>query len=110
MVRGHESQGVEHEVGDLVVPVHEEDDLVVALRPPAVEEVVLAFHLPSHGLALLAAQQLLPHVHPFIHAPHGGEVGGVIPAVHGAHSVLHEGHNVAFDDLPVLVLDRKSVV
>ena len=101
---GHEAQGVEHQVGDLVVPVHEENHLVVVLRPRAVEQVVLVLHLPAYGLAVFAGQQLLPHVHLLVHAPHGGEVGGVVPAVHGGHGGLHQLHDVAFDDLPVLVL------
>ena len=104
MVRGHESQGVEHQVADLIVPVYEEDHLVIVLRPLAVEEVVLAPHLLAHGLVSLAGQQLLPDIHALIHAAHGGEIGGVIPAVHGAHGVLHQGHDVALDDLTVLVL------
>ena len=40
-VVGLQADGVEHQIGDLVVLVHDQHHLVVTLRPAAVEHVVL---------------------------------------------------------------------
>ena len=53
VVMGQETQGVQHQIGDLIVAVHEQDDLVVLLGPAAVEQFVLVLHLGGDQLAVL---------------------------------------------------------
>ena len=101
---GHQSQGVQHQVGHLVALVHEEHHLVAALRPGAVEQVVIVRDLPGDERAVLPAHQLLPDVHALIHGAEGAEIAGVVAAVHDGHGLLHEAHDVAFDNLAVGIL------
>ena len=104
LVVAHQPQGIQHQVGYLVVLVHEEDDLIIALRPLAVEQVVSLLLLLGNQLPVLAGKQFIPYVHALIHGAHGVEVRGIVSAVHGRHSLLHQTRHIAFHDGAVLVL------
>ena len=104
VVHALESEGVERQVGDLVVFVHHEHDLVVILRPGAVDHVVLILRRGAHELAVLAGEQLLPNVEAGVEAVHGLKVGRVVAAIHGLHDVLQQLGRVGLDDGAVGVL------
>ena len=101
---GFQAQGVEHQVGDLVVLVHHQHHLVVLLRPLAVKHVVLAFQQGVDGLPVLTGQHLLPDVHHRVHLPEGGEIAAVVPAEGLAHGRLQQVHHVGLYNVVVHIL------
>ena len=104
VVHALKPEGIERQVGDLVVFVHNEHDLVVILRPGAVDHVVLILRRGAHERAVLAGEQFLPDVEPGVKAAHGVEVGRVVAAVHGLHDILQQLGRVGLDDGAVGIL------
>ena len=101
---GLQAHGVHDKVGDLVVFVHKEDDLIIVFRPVAVEHIILCFDQIADGLAVLAGEHLLPDVHGGIVAAELIKIGCIVAAVHAAHHALQELHHVGADDVAVGVL------
>ena len=104
VVHALEPEGVERQVGNFIVFVHNEHDLVVILRPGAIDHVVLVLRRGAHERAVLAGQQLLPDVEAGVEATHGVKVGRVVAAVHGLHDVLQQLGRVGLDDGAVGIL------
>ena len=101
---GFQAQGVEHQVGDLVVLVHHQHHLVVLLRPLAVKHVVLSFQQRVDRLPVLTGQHLLPDVHHRVHLPEGGKIAAVVAAEGLAHGRLQQVHHVGFHNVVVHIL------
>ena len=104
LLLGAQAEGVEHEVADLVVLVHYEHDLVIALRPGAVDDVVLALERVVYELAVLAGEHLLPDLEAGVEVAHRAEVARVVAAVDAAHHLVEQGDDVALDDVAVRIL------
>ena len=98
VVHALEPERVERQIGDLVVLIHNEHDLVVILRPAAVDHVVLGLRRGTHKLAVLTGQQLLPDVEAGVEAAHRIKVGRVVAAVHGLHDILQQLGRIGLDD------------
>ena len=99
-----EPEGVENKVGDLIVLIDDQHDLVVLLRPAAVEDIVLRLEQRAYDLAVLARQHLLPCVHCGIRGAEGVKVRAVIAAEGLPHRALQKLDNVGLDDVAVNVL------
>ena len=103
---GFQAQSVEDQVGDLVIVIDHQHDLVVFLRPCAVQQVILLFQQGVYRLAVLPGQHLLPDVHGGIGLSIGGKEFTVISAVGGAHGVLQKLDHIGLDDISVHILGK----
>ena len=103
---GFQAQSVEDQVGDLVIVVYHQHDLIVFLRPCAVQQIILLLQQGVYRLAILAGQHLLPDVHGGIGLSIGGKEFTVIPAVGSAHGVLQKLNNISLDDISVHILGK----
>ena len=102
-----EAQGVEHQVGQLIVLVDHQHHLVIGCGPLAVDEIILLQEKIADYLAVLAGQQLLPDLH-------GAEPGHVAHigrgearsagAVQRLHGRFDQVHHVGVDNGPGGVL------
>ena len=109
---GLEAHRVHDQIGDLIVFAHDQNNLVVCLRPSAVKHVVLRFQKRGDPRPVLARQKLFPDVHGGIIAAELRKIAAVIAAVHAAHHVLQQLHHVGLDNISVRVLciDRQRQI
>ena len=99
-----QAQRIDDKVGNFIVPVDDEHDLVVILRPGAVNEVVLLVQKVSHELAaltILRREHLLPGLHRGVGRAEALEIAAVIAAVELAHAGLQKLRHVGLEDLAV---------
>ena len=99
-----ESQRVQHEVRDLVVAVDDQHDLVVFLRPLAVDQIILRPEQRAHELPVFPREHLLPGVHHRVSRAEGRKVAAVVAAEGRAHRALQQLRDVGLDDVVVRVL------
>ena len=102
-----QAERVDHKVRNFVVLVDDEHDLVIILRPGAVDEVVLLVQQVAHELAaraVLRRQHLLPGLHRGVGRAEALEIAAVIAAVELAHAGLQKLRHVGLEDLAVGVL------
>ena len=99
-----QAEGVEHEVADLVVLVHDEDYLIVALGPGAVDDIVLALERLVNEAVPVPGQHFLPYLEAGVKVAHGAEVAGVVASVDAAHHLVEKGDDVGLHYVPVRVL------
>ena len=84
---GGQTQGIEGHIVDLVVFIHNNDDLIIGIGPGAIDHVVLVFQHSIDQAAVFTGQKLLPqlesthgthgaHIHTegFAHVQHGGNI------------------------------------
>ena len=102
-----QAERVDHKVRNFVVLVDDEHDLVIILRPGAVDEVVLVVQKVPHELAaraILRRQHLLPSLHRGVGRAKALKIAAVIAAVELAHTGLQKLRHVGLEDLAVGVL------
>ena len=102
-----QTERIDDKVGNFVVLVDDEHDLVVILRPGAVDQVVLLVQKVSHELAafaILRREHLLPGLHRGVGRAEALEIAAVIAAVELAHAGLQKFRHVGLKDLAVGVL------
>ena len=102
-----QTERIDDKVGNFIVPVDDEHDLVVILRPGAVDQVILLVQEVAHELAaltILRREHLLPGLHRGVGRAEALEIAAVIAAVELAHAGLQKLRHVGLEDLAVGVL------
>ena len=102
-----QTERVNDKVRNFVVLVDDEHDLVIILRPGAVDEVILVVQQVAHELAaraVLRREHLLPGLHRGVGRAEALEIAAVIAAVELAHAGLQKLRHVGLEDLAVGVL------
>ena len=99
-----QAQRIDDKVGNFIVLVDDEHDLVTLLRPGAVNEVILLVQKVAHELAaltILRREHLLPSLHRGVGRAEALEIAAVIAAVELAHAGLQKLRHVGLEDLAV---------
>ena len=95
------AQGVEHQIGQLIVFVDNQHHLVVGLRPLTVNEIILLFDEVADDLPIFSGEDLLPDIHGAEagHAVHisRGKAGGAL-TIEAFHGGVDELHHIRADD------------
>ena len=102
-----QTERIDDKVGNFIVPVDDEHDLVVILRPGAVDQVILLVQEVAHELAaltILRREHLLPGLHRGVGRAEALEIAAVIAAVELAHAGLQKLRHVGLEDFAVGVL------
>ena len=99
-----QAERIDDKVGNFIVLVDDEHDLVIILRPGAVNEVILLVQEVAHELAaltILRREHLLPGLHRGVGRAEALEIAAVIAAVELAHAGLQKLRHVGLEDLAV---------